>query len=110
MFQIAIGNLIDNAIRYSKNAPIININIESGEDIMKISVSDNGIGIASAYTDRIFEKYFRIPTGDIHENEGFGLGLFYVRKTVRQMNGRIRVSSRAGKGTTFSLEFPLAVD
>jgi len=107
MFQIALGNMIDNAIRYNVNIPLIKITVESEKDILRIRVSDNGIGIKKEYLPRIFEKYFRVPTGDIHENEGFGLGLYYVKNTVEQMHGKIRVSSHYSKGTTFTLEFPL---
>jgi two-component system phosphate regulon sensor histidine kinase PhoR len=108
MFQVAIGNLIDNAIKYNKNAPRININMESGIDSLVINITDNGIGINKENLSRIFEKFYRIPTGDIHENEGFGLGLYFVKNAVTQMNGKIRVSSLINKGTTFTIEFPFS--
>jgi two-component system phosphate regulon sensor histidine kinase PhoR len=106
MFQVAIGNLIDNAIRYNKNSPRINIKLESAKDSLVISITDNGIGMTKDNLLRIFEKFYRIPTGDIHDNEGFGLGLYFVRKAVIQMNGKIRVESLVKKGTSFTLEFP----
>jgi two-component system phosphate regulon sensor histidine kinase PhoR len=108
MFQVAIGNLIDNAIKYNKNAPRININMESGIDSLVINITDNGIGINKENLSRIFEKFYRIPTGDIHENEGFGLGLYFVKNAVTQMNGKIKVSSLINKGTTFTIEFPFS--
>jgi two-component system phosphate regulon sensor histidine kinase PhoR len=107
MFQIAISNLIDNAIRYNKNAPVITIKIESAKDTLVIKITDNGIGISKENLLQIFEKFFRIPTGDIQDNEGFGLGLYFVKNTVVQMHSKIRVSSQIGKGTTFVIEFPL---
>jgi len=107
MFQIAIGNLIDNAIRYNKNAPLITVNMESAKDTLEVRITDNGIGIGKENLSQIFEKFFRIPTGDIHDNEGFGLGLYFVKNTVLQMHGKIRVSSQIDKGTTFTIEFPV---
>ncbi|MCJ7449673.1 MAG: HAMP domain-containing histidine kinase [Bacteroidales bacterium] len=107
MFQIAIGNLIDNAIRYNKNAPIITISLESGKDSLVIRITDNGIGISKENLTQIYEKFYRIPTGDIHDTEGFGLGLYFVKNTVLQMHGKIRVLSHIDKGTTFTMEFPI---
>ena len=107
MFQNAIGNLIDNAIRYNKNAPVITISLESGKDSLVIRITDNGIGISKENLSQIFEKYYRIPTGDIHDNEGFGLGLYFVKNAVLQMLGKIRVSSHIDKCTTFTIEFPV---
>ncbi|MFH0842971.1 MAG: HAMP domain-containing sensor histidine kinase [Bacteroidota bacterium] len=107
MFQISMGNLIDNAIRHNRNEPRIIINIESGKDNLAISVTDNGSGIDKENISRIFDKFYRIPTGDIHENEGFGLGLYFVKNTLIHMHGTLKVSSHIGKGTTFTLEFPL---
>ena len=107
MFQIAIGNLIDNAIRYNMNVPVITFNIEFAKDTLVIRITDNGIGIGKENLSQIFEKFFRIPTGDIHDYEGSGLGLYFVKNTVLQMHGKIRVSSQIGNGTTFTFEFPV---
>jgi len=107
MFQISLGNLIDNAIRYNLNEPRININVESGKNKLSISITDNGIGIEKENITRIFDKFYRVPTGDIYENEGFGLGLYFVKNTVARMHGTIKVSSQIGKGTTITLEFPI---
>ncbi len=106
MFQISIGNLIDNAIRYNKNAPRININLESGKDSLMINITDNGIGINKENISQIFEKFYRIQTGYIHENDGFGLGLYFVKNTVTLMHGKISVSSQINTGTTFNIEIP----
>ena len=72
-----------------------------------INITDNGIGIHKENLSQIFEKFYRIPTGDIHENEGFGLGLYFVKNTITQMHGKIRVASQINKGTTFTIEFPV---
>ncbi|MDF1575878.1 MAG: HAMP domain-containing sensor histidine kinase [Bacteroidales bacterium] len=108
MFQVAIGNLIDNAIKYNSNSPRIIIDLKSDSERISISISDNGKGIRKENLPRIFEKFYRIPTGDIHENEGFGLGLYFVKNTVAQMHGNIRVTSNMDKGTTFTLVFPVS--
>ncbi len=108
MFQVAIGNLIDNAIRYNNNSPRIIIDLKSTKDIIVITITDNGKGISKENLSRIFEKFYRIPTGDIHENEGFGLGLYFVKNTVTQMNGNIKVTSALDKGTTFTIDFPVS--
>ncbi len=108
MFHIAIGNLIDNAIRYNISNPEIVINFKSISDKLKVEISDNGTGISNENLHRVFEKYYRVPTGNIHDNEGFGLGLYYVRNTIERMHGTINVSSRMGKGTTFTIELPLS--
>ena len=108
MFQIAIGNLIDNAIRYCNKPPVINIKIDSFREIVTISIEDNGIGISKENIPQIFEKFYRVPTGDIHDNEGFGLGLYFVKKTISQMKGTISVSSQAGDGSIFKIELPIS--
>ncbi len=108
MFQIAIGNLIDNAIRYCLNKPEIVISFVPNGRKLRIEVSDNGIGISKENLLNIFEKYYRVPTGNIHDNDGFGLGLYYVRSTIERMHGSIGVSSKPGKGTTFTIELPLS--
>jgi two-component system phosphate regulon sensor histidine kinase PhoR len=106
MFRAAIGNLIDNAIRYNSGSPQIKIELGSDKEKIRIRITDNGIGIKKEHLSRIFDKYYRVPTGNILENKGFGLGLYYVKNTIEQMNGKIRVSSRINEGTTFTLEFP----
>ena len=108
MFQVAIGNLIDNSIRYNNNIPRIIINLKSAKDTIVISITDNGKDISKENLSRIFEKFYRIPTGDIHENEGFGLGLYFVKNTVTQMNGTIKVTSTLYKGATFAIDFPVS--
>jgi len=105
MFQITIGNIIDNSIKYCTSAPEISILLASDNDI-SIEISDNGIGMAKDQLSLIFDKYYRIPTGNIHEINGFGLGLFHVKNIITKMGGKIKVTSIKGKGTTFSIELP----
>jgi two-component system phosphate regulon sensor histidine kinase PhoR len=105
-FHIAIGNLIDNAIKYNTAEPVIKIACKSSENHIIIDISDNGIGIPREYQDQIFDKYFRVPTGNVHDSNGFGLGLYYVNEIITGMGGKIKVSGSAGKGTRFTLEIP----
>lgn len=107
-FNIALGNIIDNAIRYCKSEPEINIFLTSKNKSIQIIISDNGIGIAREHQVQIFEKYYRIPTGDVHDNNGFGLGLYHVKNIISKMGGKIRVTSSKGKGTRFTLDFPVS--
>jgi two-component system phosphate regulon sensor histidine kinase PhoR len=106
MFHIAIGNIIDNAIRYCTSSPEINIILTSKNGMITIEISDNGIGIAKDQQKQIFEKYYRVPTGNIHDNNGFGLGLFHVNNIVTKMGGKIKVRSSMGKGSVFLIELP----
>jgi two-component system phosphate regulon sensor histidine kinase PhoR len=105
-FHITIGNLIDNAIKYNTGFPEINIVLKSLDNHIVIEIADNGIGIPREYQEQIFDKYFRIPTGDVHDSNGFGLGLYYVNDIITGMGGKIKVSSSPGKGTRFTLEIP----
>jgi two-component system phosphate regulon sensor histidine kinase PhoR len=107
-FHIALGNIIDNAIRYCNFRPEINIFLTSKNKSIQIIISDNGIGIAREHQSQIFEKYYRVSTGDVHDNNGFGLGLYHVKNIVSKMGGKIKVTSSKGKGTRFTLDFPLS--
>lgn len=108
MFHIAIGNLIDNAIRYSTSSPEISILLSSQNGILKIAVTDNGIGIPKGELPNIFDKYYRVTNGDVHNSDGIGLGLYIVKSIVLRMEGQITVSSELGKGTEFTIKLPLA--
>jgi len=108
LFHIAIGNIVDNAIRYCKSSPAINIFLKSKNKKIIVEISDNGIGIDKEEQIQIFEKYYRVPTGDIHDNNGFGLGLYHVKNIVTKMKGKIKVRSSKEKGSSFSLEFPMS--
>lgn len=102
-----IFNLIDNAIKYVEQ-PEIKLGSIDFKDGIKVHVSDNGPGIPKKYQKFLFTKFFRVPTGNIHDVKGFGLGLNYVKTYTRALKGSIKVDSKPAKGTTFTLYFPEA--
>jgi two-component system, OmpR family, phosphate regulon sensor histidine kinase PhoR len=101
-----IFNLLDNAIKYSANAPEIKVESENVENGILIKVIDNGIGLSNDVQKNIFEKFYRVPTGNVHDVKGFGLGLSYVKKMVEEHHGTIKVKSKLGEGSTFELYLP----
>jgi two-component system, OmpR family, phosphate regulon sensor histidine kinase PhoR len=108
LFHIAIGNIVDNAIKYCESAPEIDLMLASKNNKVRLEISDNGIGISKDQHSRIFEKYYRVPTGNIYNNNGFGLGLYHVYNIVTRMGGKIKIISSKGKGSNFIMEFSLA--
>ncbi len=108
-FSNIIFNLLDNAIKYSKdNVPIaIEIETQSAGGMLAIKVKDNGIGMNKETAGRVFEKFYRAHTGNLHNVKGFGLGLSYVKAMVEAHEGKARVDSTPGKGSTFTVSFPL---
>ena len=101
-----VFNLLDNATKYSADVVDICIETEQDGDCMLLKVSDKGIGISKANQKRIFEKLYRVPTGNIHNVKGFGLGLSYVKAIVDKHHGRIDVESQPQKGSTFFVRIP----
>jgi two-component system phosphate regulon sensor histidine kinase PhoR len=101
-----IYNLLDNALKYSLINPEIHINLTGEARQIILSVKDNGIGIAAEYRKKVFEKFFRVPTGDVHNIKGYGLGLSYVESVVSSHHGTIKVVSEPGKGSNFIIALP----
>lgn len=101
-----IYNLLDNALKYSPVSPEINVSLQENKETIIISIRDNGIGIASEYKKKVFEKFFRVPTGDVHNIKGYGLGLSYVASVIKSHNGTIEVESEPGKGSEFIIRLP----
>lgn len=101
-----IYNLLDNALKYSPGNPTIAIRLTGKPDVIVISVEDNGIGIRSEHHQKVFEKFFRVPTGDVHNIKGYGLGLSYVATVIRSHQGTLALDSEPGRGSKFTITIP----
>jgi two-component system phosphate regulon sensor histidine kinase PhoR len=101
-----IFNLLDNAIKYSSDAPKIDVNISGDTKKVNLTIKDSGIGIPEEYKGKIFEKFFRVPTGNLHNAKGYGLGLSYVAHVINRHNGTIDVESIPGDGSAFIISLP----
>ena len=99
-------NLVDNALKYGKQNPQVNIHLQTNGQKVDISVADNGIGIPAEFKAKVFDKFFRVPHGNTHNIKGYGLGLSYVAGVVQQHKGNIKVESTAGEGSVFTVELP----
>jgi two-component system phosphate regulon sensor histidine kinase PhoR len=106
-FTNVIVNILDNAIKYSPEVPIIDIYTENVKDFVIIKIKDQGSGMSKVAQKRIFEKFYREHTGDLHNVKGHGLGLSYVKRIIEDHNGQIFVESEKGKGSTFIIKIPL---
>ncbi len=104
-----LHNLVDNGVKYGKEKPVIRVSLLpdafSGQAILE--VQDNGIGISKEHQRRVFDKFYRVPTGNVHNVKGFGLGLYYVKAISRQHHWKLELKSELGKGTTFGLRIPM---
>jgi two-component system phosphate regulon sensor histidine kinase PhoR len=99
-------NLLDNAAKYTEREPHIIIQTRTEGDGLRLSVADNGIGIPKKFQEKIFAKFFRVPTGNVHKVKGFGLGLHYVRQLAKAHGWKLHVESQEGQGSTFSFWLP----
>lgn len=108
-FLNIICNLIDNAVKYSSESPEIKITTRNENGMFVVAFSDKGIGISADNQKMIFDKLYRVPTGDLHDVKGFGLGLYYVKTITEALKGRVKVKSEPGKGSTFEVWLPVNV-
>jgi two-component system phosphate regulon sensor histidine kinase PhoR len=107
-FPVVILNLLDNALKYCNQVPMVEVVTETDGSSITFIVKDNGIGMSPETMAKIFDKFYRVPTGNLHQVKGFGLGLNYVKAILTAHNGTIRVTSEPGKGSSFYVTIPLA--
>jgi two-component system phosphate regulon sensor histidine kinase PhoR len=101
-----VQNLFDNALKYTEGQPHLTLDTYTEDNLLALSVKDNGIGISRENQRRVFDNLFRVPTGNVHNVKGFGLGLSYVKAIVEKHGGRVALESELGKGSTFKIYLP----
>ena len=108
-FQNVINNLLDKAVKYRKQDSPIDIYLKTWNDDnhLYLSIRDTGMGIKKENLKKVFDKFYRVHTGNVHDVKGFGLGLAYVKKIIDLHDGEIHVDSDFGKGTKFIIKLPL---
>jgi two-component system phosphate regulon sensor histidine kinase PhoR len=99
-----LHNILDNSLKYSTEQPIVAINLYQANNKVYLRIKDNGIGIDKKYQSQIFDKFYRVPTGNVHTVKGFGLGLFYVKKVIDQHGWKLSIHSEKNKGTEFTIK------
>jgi two-component system phosphate regulon sensor histidine kinase PhoR len=104
--QNVINNLFDNAVKYSGNSAILEIKCYRENEFVVFVVGDHGMGISKEQQKHIFDKFYRVPTGDLHAVKGFGLGLAYVRQIVEAHGGTVGIKSQLGVGSEFTVALP----
>lgn len=100
-----LATVIDNAVKYSAD-PVVGIRVFNKDNEVTIEIEDNGCGISKEQLSHVFEKFYRVPTGDIHTVRGYGLGLYYAKQVAELHKGTISMNSRVGKGTTVTIKLP----
>ncbi|MFC2139701.1 sensor histidine kinase, partial [Bacteroidota bacterium] len=105
-----ISNILDNALKYNSKKPEISITTKNVGPYLSISVEDNGIGIDKSQIKKIFETFYRVPKGNLHDIKGYGIGLSYVKKMTEAHGGRINVESKLNEGSKFDIFFPISDD
>lgn len=101
-----LHNLVDNGVKYTRGTPRIAVNlVREGQEVL-LQVKDYGIGIAKEHQHRVFDKFYRVPTGNVHNVKGFGLGLYYVKKMCEEHGWKLQLESAPGKGTMVSIRMP----
>ena len=103
-----LHNLLDNALKYCKDVPRLTLRARARDGEIRITIADEGIGIPKDHLNKVFNKFYRIPTGNVHKVKGFGLGLYYVKSICDAHGWRIRLESQEGKGTCIYLDIPEA--
>ena len=108
-FTNIVFNLMDNAVKYKRDDVPLHLQVSTWNDSdhLFVQISDNGIGVQKEDLKRIFDKFYRVHTGNTHNVKGFGLGLAYVHKMVKLHRGTIKATSEFGKGTSFTITLPL---
>ena len=104
-FTNVINNLIDNAVKYNDKAPLIKINTFNIITGIQIEVEDNGVGLSKEDQQKVFEKFYRVSRGNVHDTKGFGLGLSYVQSIVDKHNGKVWVESKLKEGSKFIIQY-----
>ncbi len=106
--ELQAAEQLDNAVKYVENTPEIVVSTRQIKNQIALSIQDNGIGISKEHQRKVFEKFFRVPTGNVHNVKGFGLGLNYVKQIVKAHQWKINLQSELGKGSTFTITMPIA--
>jgi signal transduction histidine kinase len=109
-FTNVVHNLLENALKYRRDAPMLSIVTRNANNGIIVSIKDNGLGISKENQKMIFDKFYRVSTGDRHDIKGFGLGLAYVKKIVEEHGGRISVESELNVGTKFDIYLPIKIN
>lgn len=101
-----LHNLLDNAIKYCKDRPLVKIKTFNQKNRLVLQIEDQGIGIAKEHQEKVLQKFFRVPTGNVHDVKGFGLGLFYVNNICKAHGWKLHIDSEVGSGTKISITMP----